>query len=509
MWSKLAKISINTLFVMIILSLVFINFAGIANAQNLEINNVEISLNNEKATISWETNMPANGRIDFGLSTSYGNYIISQGSTNLDHELNLNNLRSDSVYHFKITSQSTDGQQLSTFDRTFTTADFPENNSALEIENLKVAYTTGTTITFQWHTDIPSTSIIYYGKTTGYGKKVESRKKVNNHDITIGGLDVSTRYNFKIQSVDEDNNVFSYYNQSFKTTITDSAERTRLRISNFLPITANDPGILDTSILLSWRTTRLAGGDIYYGTDPNRLRNRIRLEDAQVFRSIDNQFRVGNLEPNTTYYFMIKAKDVFGAQVESDVYSVRTKAKSEVENSKNSTNTTKYSEPDTLYQVRSGSNIITYAIYNGQKYGIPSIDTFNRYKFSWNDVVRVNADTVKSMRDIRLIKTNDSNKVYQIVNGKKIHLPGPAAFNSYSQNSWADIVTLDKVDVDYYQTANLVKTADSPIVYLIKDGYKKEIKSESAFNDRGYKWKDIITISKIHLDSYTTGLPIN
>ena len=500
MWSKLAKISVNTLLIAIILSLVFVNFVGIANAESLRIDN-------DRATISWNTNIPADSRVDFGLSNSYGAYVVSQGSTNLNHELSLNNLHSDAVYHFKITSQSTDGQILSTFDRTFTTSDFEEGSGDLEIKNLRVVYTTGTSITFQWYTEVPSTSVVHYGRTTAYGKRVENRKKVNNHDITVGGLNVSTRYNFKVESVDADGDMFSYYNQSHKTTITDSAERTALKISDFGPITANDSGIRDTSIILSWSTNRLAGGYIYYGTDSNRLKNKVSLEQLQVFRSMDHEFLLSDLEPDTTYYFMIKAVDVFGAKKDSNVYSVRTKAASEVEQS-NGSSASKYSEPEMLYQARSSVGMVTYAVYNGQKYGIPSIDTFNRYKFSWNDVRRVSEQTIKSIPNIHLVKTNDSHKVYQIFNNKKIHIPGPAAFNSYVKNSWTDIITFDKTDVDRYPTASLVKTADSPTVYLIKNGYKKEIVSGNVFESRGYKWNDIITINRTHLSAYVTGLPV-
>jgi hypothetical protein len=59
----------------------------------------------------------------------------------------------------------------------------------------------------------------------------------------------------------------------------------------------------------------------------------------------------------------------------------------------------------------------------------------------------------------------------------------------------------------FYPDSSLVKTADSPTVYLLEYGLKRPIQSWSAFVSR-YSARDIIVISKEELNKYENGSPI-
>ena len=65
------------------------------------------------ATITWQTNVPANTIVDIGLDTGYGLRVekreLSQG-----HEAVFNNLEPGTQYHFKVTSIDLSGNVLTT-----------------------------------------------------------------------------------------------------------------------------------------------------------------------------------------------------------------------------------------------------------------------------------------------------------------------------------------------------------------------------------------------------------
>lgn len=54
------------------------------------------------------------------------------------------------------------------------------------------------------------------------------------------------------------------------------------------------------------------------------------------------------------------------------------------------------------------------------------------------------------------------------------------------------------------QAGSLVKTADSPRVFVLEGAFKRHIINEKAFKRAGYQWKDIILVSSKFLD----GLPV-
>jgi hypothetical protein len=76
------------------------------------------------AVISWQTNNPANSRVDYGLTTSYGQFV-SDGTSVIAHSLTLANLTTLTTYHYMVTSVDGAGQTASSADGTFTTISTP------------------------------------------------------------------------------------------------------------------------------------------------------------------------------------------------------------------------------------------------------------------------------------------------------------------------------------------------------------------------------------------------
>jgi PKD repeat protein len=85
------------------------------------INSVTVgNITCDSVVITWTTDQTSNALIDYGTTTSYGNYTTDITLTT-NHSITLTNLSSGTAYHFKVTSKN--GYGLSSFsgDNTFTT----------------------------------------------------------------------------------------------------------------------------------------------------------------------------------------------------------------------------------------------------------------------------------------------------------------------------------------------------------------------------------------------------
>lgn len=72
--------------------------------------------------ISWTTDQPADSRVDYGETTSYG-MSVSGSDLTTSHSLVLTGLKANTTYHY-IVSSSTSTASAATADQTFTTPDF-------------------------------------------------------------------------------------------------------------------------------------------------------------------------------------------------------------------------------------------------------------------------------------------------------------------------------------------------------------------------------------------------
>lgn len=92
----------------------------INTTQQLVISNVQaILITDTTAVITWNTNLLSDSKVDFGLTTGYGMLSLDDTDTT-SHVINLSGLNQNTVYHFKVTSE-TATLATTTQDYTFTT----------------------------------------------------------------------------------------------------------------------------------------------------------------------------------------------------------------------------------------------------------------------------------------------------------------------------------------------------------------------------------------------------
>lgn len=75
------------------------------------------------ATIKWRTNEPARGRVEYGVTTDYGQ-VVEESGLSTEHVVRLSGLSSGKMYYFRITSRDECGNEAAAQTERFTTLSF-------------------------------------------------------------------------------------------------------------------------------------------------------------------------------------------------------------------------------------------------------------------------------------------------------------------------------------------------------------------------------------------------
>lgn len=88
------------------------------------ISNLAVNPGLDSASVTWDTDVPATSRVDFGTSVAYGSFVEDLALV-LSHSVTLTGLSSSTLYHFQVTSVDAMGDASSSADQSFTTLDPP------------------------------------------------------------------------------------------------------------------------------------------------------------------------------------------------------------------------------------------------------------------------------------------------------------------------------------------------------------------------------------------------
>ncbi len=292
-------------------------FQALAIEQRLSINNLSVIVQDVTATISWETNVQAFGRVNFGKTDSYGLHL-EENQKKASHTITIIGLEPQTIYHYQVIAR-TETQETKTFDGIFKTEKFFDS-VAPTITDVRVLNSTGTTATIHWFTDKPADSQIVYGKTESYGSTASSGSLVTVHSITLRGLSPATLYHYRVKSKDAQRKIATYTDETFRTNITNQVDTALLEITNVRPITENDEYIKDTSAIISWQTNKISDGTVLYGTTDKLGKSLKETKEKDIFHLITIQ----KLKPYTRYYFRVQSVDIFGKKALSPIYSLET-----------------------------------------------------------------------------------------------------------------------------------------------------------------------------------------
>lgn len=261
------------------------------------------------ATITWTTDDPAEGGVEYGESLSYGKSVYLYVTQVTNHSVNLTGLNSQTTYHYKVKSRDASDIWAESGDFTFTTLDI----TAPAISSVVATDISATAANIMWTTNEAATSLVEYGTTASYGSATShDTALVSNHKAHLTGLKSRTTYHYRVKSRDT------------AGLWTESADRTFTTTDINAPVISNvaATNITGTDATITWTTDDAAESQVEYGTsigyglttapDTNRVtKHSVYLTD---------------LGPQVTYHYRVKSRDASGFWAESVDYTFTTGA---------------------------------------------------------------------------------------------------------------------------------------------------------------------------------------
>ena len=254
------------------------------------------------AVVSWTTDEPADGTVEYGTSGSYGRAAVL-GGLGTCHEITIGPLLPSTIYHFRVMSRDATGNGP-TFceDRTFTTAE-ASDQSPPALLNPRIEKITTETADVLWETAELADGYVEYGTDTAYGLSYTLVGYSLAHKASLSGLRPDTTYHVRVRSSDPSGNTATGGDAVFRTLRTPSStDRTPPAISGIQVV-----GISESRAVVLWQTDEPADGLVDYGTGTSYGSRA----GSPVFAYI-HSILLDGLRSQTEYHFRAGSRDVFG-----------------------------------------------------------------------------------------------------------------------------------------------------------------------------------------------------
>lgn len=163
------------------------------------------------------------------------------------------------------------------------------------------------------------------------------------------------------------------------------------------------------------------------------------------------------------------------------------------------------------YPALTPAEIIDRALSSSDKVSGMSNENFlSQYGFGRINLLRALTFTDKINPNATLIKSSDSPNVYLIESSQKKWIGSPAFFKT--RYNWEKVLVVPQARVERYTNGNdlqfpdgsLIK-GDGPSIYVLENNQKRWIESPEIFSGLGYRWENIINVSSTELDRYAQG----
>lgn len=272
------------------------------------------------AKVSWNTNENADGKVEYGETSSYERGI-AEGNHNYTtaKSVTLIGLSPETTYHYRVIAVDAAGNTNSSGDATFKTASQPtlddlsssgassgSNAPSITSEGPTITNITGTSATVTWNTNKKSTSQVYYkvknsldapsgGGDTSY---------LASHLVVLSGLTPATTYEYQVKSVDVNGNYVTSAKYEFTTTLPGVAS---------VRVTKKSA----SSATIEWATTTPTTTVVEYIDTITRVSKRYS-NSSQVTSHVAE---LVSLTPSTPYVFEVLVSDEAGNLARSDQYS--------------------------------------------------------------------------------------------------------------------------------------------------------------------------------------------
>ncbi len=287
---------------------------------DISVNNI----NSISAEISWKTNEDADGRVEYGESTTYERGI-AEGNHDFTNNKNIDliGLSPETTYHYRVIAVDKSGNINTSADATFTTSSLAVLNTlsdsasslgnapAITSNGPTTSNITGTSVTINWTTTKKGTSLIYYKIKNSLDAPTpggDATSFVTTHTVQLLGLSPATTYEYQVKTADVNGN-YSISNKGEFTTTLPSITNVRVSAGTENSATINWNTQIPTTSIIEYIDT--SSGETNQNSDKSLVTS--------------HQIVLTNLFASTTYTFTIIIKDEAGNTARSDQYSFTTK----------------------------------------------------------------------------------------------------------------------------------------------------------------------------------------
>ncbi len=164
------------------------------------ISNLGVTFGTGTATVSWTTDLSADGIVNWGPTTKYGSHKSDFAFTK-SHAVTFS-VNAGSVYHYAVRACSIgpNAKCMSTTDFTFETPAAVAKKPTLS--GISATVSGGSTIV-TWTADIDSDGVLSWGETTAYGKSKIDSRFIKQHGLAFE-VTVGKTYHYSIRACDRD-----------------------------------------------------------------------------------------------------------------------------------------------------------------------------------------------------------------------------------------------------------------------------------------------------------------
>lgn len=185
-------------------------------SQNVAIHSVTASaVTHNSAEITWTTSEPANSRVEYGPTQSYGSLSTIDPALVIHHKVLLTGLSPKTTYHFRVISKDQSGNTHVSNDFTFTTPQFTDNVAPSAPTVLTAIVISSSQINLSWGASTDNVGV------TGYRIYRNGSAIATTPDTFYSntGLTASTEYNYTVTAFDAAGNESAKSGQVSATTI--------------------------------------------------------------------------------------------------------------------------------------------------------------------------------------------------------------------------------------------------------------------------------------------------
>ena len=282
----------------------------------------QVDVQGTTATVRWTTDKDASSLVAYAAANSYQpnvqdpytNAAANPNEFGTTHDVQLANLTPGTTYHFQVRSKGLLGPEAQSQDLMFTTGSVLPTISGIYVKK-----TGDTSVTVNWQTNLPVSSMVNYtdtrnNKTFNQG----AADLVTNHSISLTNLQGQTTYSVILQGIDGQGNQVSSVPVTFATTI----DRTLPVISNLSTESTLYPGQqLKVQSIITWDTDKPSTSQVFYHDGGGVAYTSSTLDTALTMKHV---VVLTDFAPASVYKFWVASTDISNNTGKSEIFSILT-----------------------------------------------------------------------------------------------------------------------------------------------------------------------------------------